>query len=87
MCATANFIRQGDLDTTFRLAEMLVDDEHDFIQKAVGGGLREAVKQDSPRLLAFLDGHASTMPSVALRQAIERLDPEQRSHYMSQRRT
>jgi 3-methyladenine DNA glycosylase AlkD len=87
MYATAYFIRQGQLDDTFAIAEMLVDDEHDLIQKAVGGWLREAGKQDLPRLLAFLDRHAATMPRTTLRQAIEKFDPEQRSHYMSQRRT
>jgi 3-methyladenine DNA glycosylase AlkD len=87
MYATAYFIRQGQLDDTFAIAELLVDDEHDLIQKAVGGWLREAGKQDLPRLLAFLDRHAATMPRTTLRQAIEKFDPEQRSHYMSQRRT
>jgi 3-methyladenine DNA glycosylase AlkD len=87
MYATAYFIRQGQLDDTFAIAELLVDDEHDLIQKAVGGWLREAGKQDFPRLLAFLDRHAATMPRTTLRQAIEKFDPEQRSHYMSQRRT
>lgn len=85
MYATAYFIRQGDLADTFQLAEMLVDDEHDLVRKAVGGWLREAGKRDRARLLAFLDRHAATMPRVALRQAIEKLDPDQRSHYLAMR--
>jgi 3-methyladenine DNA glycosylase AlkD len=86
MYATACFIRQGQLDDTFAIAEILVDDDHDLIQKAVGGWLREAGKQDRARLLAFLDRHAATMPRVALRQAIEKLDPDQRARYMGRRR-
>lgn len=85
MYATAYFIRQGDLDDTFAIAEILVDDKHDLIQKAVGGWLREAGKRDQPRLLAFLDRHAATMPRTALRQAIEKLDPAQRSWYLGLR--
>lgn len=85
MYATAYFIRKGDLDDTFALAEILVNDDHDLIQKAVGGWLRESGKRDPERLLAFLDRHAATMPRVTLRQAIEKLDPEQRSHYLGQK--
>jgi 3-methyladenine DNA glycosylase AlkD len=85
MYATAYFIRQGDLDDTFALAELLVDDPHDLIQKAVGAWLRAAGGQDRPRLLAFLDRHAATMPRVALRTAIEKLDPEERRRYLGMR--
>jgi 3-methyladenine DNA glycosylase AlkD len=38
------FIRRNDLDDSFRLAGALVDDEHELVQKAVGGVLREAGK-------------------------------------------
>ncbi len=82
MYATSYFIRKGELDDTFRLAELLVDDEHDLVRKAVGAWLREAGKQDPSRLLAFLDRHAATMPRVTLRYAIEKLDPDQRAHYL-----
>jgi len=40
--ATYFFIRQGEVDDTFRIAEILVDDEADLVQKAVGGWVREA---------------------------------------------
>jgi len=40
--ATYYFIRQNDTVDTFTIAEMLVDDEEDLIQKAVGGWVREA---------------------------------------------
>ena len=76
MFATLTFVRANDLDDTFALAELLVDDEHEFVRTVVGGLLREAGKHDRPRLLAFLDRHAATAPRVVLRFAIEHLDPE-----------
>ena len=81
--STAYFIRHGDVEDTFRIAEMLLTDDHDLIHKATGGWLREAGKRDRRRLLTFLDQHAATMPRTALRYAIEHLDKEQRAHYLS----
>ena len=79
--ATSYFIRRGELDDTFRIAEILLHDDEELIQKAVGGWLREAGKQDPERLERFLDDHAATMPRTALRHAIERLDEDRRAHY------
>lgn len=81
--ATYYFIRQGDLDDTFKIAEILVHDPHDLVQKAVGGWVREAGKKDRKKLLSFLDKYAATMPRTMLRYAIEHLDQAQREHYMS----
>jgi 3-methyladenine DNA glycosylase AlkD len=81
--ATAYFIRQGDIDDTFRIAELLIGDDQDLIHKAVGGWLRAAGGQDRTRLLEFLDQHASRMPRTMLRYAMEHLDPEQRAYYRS----
>jgi len=77
------FIRRGELDDAFRIAERLVDDGGDLVQKSVGWMLREAGKQDEPRLLAFLDAHAATMPRVMLRYAIEKLDRAVRDRYLA----
>jgi 3-methyladenine DNA glycosylase AlkD len=76
------FIRQDDVDDTFRIGDILANDPEDLVQKAVGGWIREAGKRDQPRLLAYLDQHAATMPRTALRYAIEHLDPDTRSHYL-----
>ena len=84
--ATYFFLRQGDTEDTFAIAELLVDDEHDLVQKAVGGWLREAGKKDPQRLSAFLDAHAPTMPRVTLRYAVERLDDDTRRRYLGLRR-
>ena len=79
--ATSYFIREGALDDTFAIAELLLGDDEDLIHKAVGGWLREAGKHDRPRLLRFLDEHAAQMPRTMLRYATEHLEPEQRAHY------
>jgi 3-methyladenine DNA glycosylase AlkD len=80
--ATYYFIRQDDTAETFKIAEVLVDDENDLIQKAVGGWVREAGKRDPAGLANFLDRFAATMPRTALRYAVEYLDKAQRDHYM-----
>ncbi|MDQ5850692.1 MAG: DNA alkylation repair protein [Chloroflexota bacterium] len=80
--ATYYFIRQGDVDDTFAIAEVLVYDPHDLVQKAVGGWVREAGKRNPEKLLSFLDTYAPTMPRTILRYAIEHLDPAQREHYL-----
>jgi len=84
--STAYFIRQGDVGDTFKIAEVLVNDGEDLIQKATGGWVREAGKQDAKRLSAFLDKHAATMPRTTLRYAMEHLDKKQRERYMNMKK-
>jgi hypothetical protein len=85
--STYAFIRRGDLDDTYQIAETLVDDPHDTVHKAVGWMLREAGKRDEARLTAFLDAHGSTMPRVMLRYAIEKLDKPSRDRYLAMKLT
>jgi 3-methyladenine DNA glycosylase AlkD len=81
--ATDYFIRQGDVDDTFKIAELLVHDPQDLVQKAVGGWVRQAGKKNLQQLFSFLDRYAATMPRTMLRYAIEHLDDAQRDHYLS----
>ena len=60
---------------------ILLNDPEDIINTCVGGWLRNAGTMDRPRLLAFLDAHASMMPRVTLRFAIEHLDKDQQAYY------
>ena len=80
--ATSWFLRAGDVDDTFAIAELLLGDREDLIHKATGGWLRDAGRSSRPRLLAFLDAHAATMPRTALRYAIEHLNKADRDHYL-----
>jgi hypothetical protein len=77
------FIRHSDLDDTFGIAQILVNDPHDLVQKAVGGWIREAGKRDEQRLRDFLDRDAATMPRTALRYAIEHLPSDARDYYLN----
>jgi hypothetical protein len=76
------FIRRGDLDDTFCIAQIPANDPHDLVQKAVGGWIREAGKRDEQRLRDYLDRNAPTMSRTALRYAVEHLLPEVRDHYL-----
>lgn len=80
--ATQAFIRNGELDDTIRLANVLLHDSHDLIHKAVGWMLREVGNRDRTRLEAFLDEHAREMPRTMLRYAIEKLPPADRRRFM-----
>jgi len=84
--STAHFIRHGDVDDTFKIAEMLLQDDQDLIHKATGWMLRAAGDADRQRLLSFLDTHAVTMPRTLLRYAIEHLDKGQREAYLSMKK-
>ncbi len=79
---TAYFIRQGDVDDTFGIAELLVQDPEDLVHKGTGWMLRAAGEVDRARLLRFLDHHAATMPRTLLRYAIEKLEADQRAYYL-----
>jgi DNA alkylation repair enzyme len=80
--STYYFIRLGEVTDTFKIAEMLLNDDHDLSHKATGGWLREAGKKDPEKLLGFLDKYAGAMSRTALRYAIERLDKKRRDHYL-----
>lgn len=86
MVSTFEYIKQGDQTTSLFIAERLLHDKHDLIQKAVGWMLREIGKRiDRKVLLEFLDKHAHEMPRTMLRYSIEHLPIEQKTHYMTQR--
>lgn len=80
--STCYFIRQGDLDDTFKISEILLNDKEDLVHKGAGWMLRFAGDKNPSRLLAFLDKYAATMPRTMLRYCLEKLDPKKRAYYM-----
>lgn len=81
--STYYFIRKDDIEDTFKIAEVLINDADEYVQKAVGSWIREAGKRDEAKLTAFLDKYAPSMARVTLRYAIEKLDTEKRTYYLN----
>ena len=80
--STMAFVRHGQLDDTFALADILLHHPHDLIHKAVGWLLREAGKRDKGALVSFLDSRYNTMPRTMLRYAIEKFPEPERKRYL-----
>jgi 3-methyladenine DNA glycosylase AlkD len=83
MVGSQHFLKAGETDDLFALAELLLNDRHDLMHKAVGWCLREAGKRVSRDALRdFLDRHATRMPRTALRYAIKHFDEAERRRYL-----
>lgn len=81
--STFHFIKNNQHEKTIEISEILVNDEHDLIHKAVGWMLREVGKRVSQeKEEEFLERHHKTMPRTMLRYAIERFDDKKKKHYM-----
>jgi len=80
--STYYFIRKNEVGDTFKIAEILINDTNEYVQKAVGSWIREAGKRDERTLKIFLDKYAADMPRITLRYAIEKFDPETRDYYL-----
>ena len=81
--STFTWIRSGRHQECFEIAEILLHDSHDMIQKAVGWMLREAGKRCGEDILSdFLDRHVNGMPRTMLRYAIERFPEAVRQEYL-----
>jgi 3-methyladenine DNA glycosylase AlkD len=81
--ATFHFIKKKQPELTLKIAEILVNDSHDLIQKAVGWMLREVGKCCSQQIEEdFLNQHVKTMPRTMLRYAIERFPEPKRRYYL-----
>ena len=85
MVSTMQFIRHGQLDDTYAIAEIFLEKPkplHDLLQKAVGWLLREAGKRDENRLKDWVSARCDTMPRTMLRYAIEKFPKEERERWM-----
>ena len=79
---TFYFIKNNQFEETLKIAEILLNDKHDLIRKAVGWMLREVGKRESNILESFLNKHYKNMPRTMLRYAIEKFPEEKRQLYL-----
>jgi 3-methyladenine DNA glycosylase AlkD len=80
--STFYFIKNNDLDDIFKLAQLLIKDQHDLMHKAIGWMLREAGKRDSLRLEKFLIKNIKNIPRTTLRYAIEKFPEKKRREFL-----
>jgi len=85
MVSTMQFLRHGQLDDTYAIADIFLAKPHplhDLLQKAVGWLLREAGKRDEQRLKNWLSKRCHDMPRTMLRYAIEKFTKEERDLFL-----
>ena len=80
--ATFAFIKRKKLEGTFKISELLLNDRHDLIHKAVGWMLREAGKRGKQELVEFLEKHCGEIPRTMLRYAIEKFSEKEKKKFM-----
>ncbi|NPV68101.1 MAG: DNA alkylation repair protein [Anaerolineae bacterium] len=78
-------LRRGTfLEEAFRIADALLTDPDDMVQKGYGWLLKEASNCNAGQVLAFVLARKDRMPRTALRYAIEKLPPEWHNEAMAQ---
>lgn len=81
--ATFSYIKEGDCAETFKISDILMNDNHDLIHKAVGWMLRESGKRcGEAKLEQYLKSRYQKMPRTMLRYAIERFPEQKRKKYL-----
>jgi 3-methyladenine DNA glycosylase AlkD len=85
--STFAFIKEKDFADALSISEILLQDKHDLIQKAVGWMLREVGNKSIETEEKFLEAHAASMPRTMLRYAIEKFPPQKKARYMAMKKS
>jgi 3-methyladenine DNA glycosylase AlkD len=82
MISTLYFIKYNQFKDTLKIAEILINDSHDLIHKAVGWCLREVGKKDKKVLDKFLTQYYRHLPRTSLRYSIEKHPEKERKKWL-----
>ena len=81
--STFTLLRDKEYEDVLNVSEMLLDDKHDLIHKAVGWMLRELGKRDKKVEVEFLEKYYKIMPRTMLRYSLEKFSPKEKEFFMS----
>lgn len=81
--ATFEFIKHNQFEPTIKISQLLLNNQHDLIHKAVGWMLREVGKRNQSLLEKFLTNHLKQLPRTTLRYAIEKFPERKRKYYLN----
>jgi len=81
--ATFAFIHENQFADTLKIAEILLNDDHDLVHKAVGWMLREVGKRNQQAEERFLLQYYRVMPRVMLRYTVEKFSTPKKQFYLA----
>ncbi len=81
--STFPLIKKKEFQINLEFAAILLNDNHDLIQKAVGWMLREIGNRDMVVAESFLKRHYKNMPRTMLRYSIEKYPEAKRQKYLT----
>lgn len=75
--------KKKSIEPVFEIADILLLDKDDMVQKGYGWMLKEASNHEPMKVFKYVMRHKKEMPRTALRYAIEKLSPDLRKQAMA----